>query len=398
MNRGACSRAIFPVLAALCFLLGGAAAHASTTAAELNEAAEAEYAAKRYTAAAALWALLVKQHPDNAAAWGSLSLVRFRTGEFKAGIAAGRRCYTTATGKKAKAACLYNQGLSFEALGKKEDAVRVWELSVALRPNKTVASRLASLNGGGARAAEPTLKGAMETYLPTYCPGARLVKFGGRRGTSSGLDGAGCKDEPMHGVTGSFTGPNRVEAVLLTQRSKCVDKECYRPLVTRGAVLLRFEHSRWGLIGHIARLEFSATAGDDLDVRWFTGGGAFQAPSGRDAPVLCSSSTHMGCDIGSCDALWFTEAEGSLTVRSDALFHTKDDTVMDLETTEVAQSGPFTWEDRDGDGRTETLRVPFQHRKTESGRPVSELKVELSFDAATGHIVTRVPLPDVGGC
>jgi len=101
--------------------------------------------AKQWSAAIAELDAALAAIPGDDRALGELSWAAFSAGDYERARKAGHDSVLAATDAKLKAASLYNLGRIEEANGKIADAVARYRESLALRPNKIVAKRLADL-------------------------------------------------------------------------------------------------------------------------------------------------------------------------------------------------------------------------------------------------------------
>jgi tetratricopeptide (TPR) repeat protein len=83
--------------------------------------------------------------PADGVALGELGWAAFQIGSFEKARSANGKAVLMAAEPRIKAAALYNLGRTAEAMGDKEEAALYYSRSLHLRPNKTVARRLAKL-------------------------------------------------------------------------------------------------------------------------------------------------------------------------------------------------------------------------------------------------------------
>jgi len=115
----------------------------------LNEGRAASKAG-RYADAQRLLTLALAIDPTDEAVLGELGYAALQAGDLKAAATWTRRALTADLLATRRPALLYNLGLIHQKAGDIEDAANAWELSLALRPNKTVDKALKAL-----RAAHP---------------------------------------------------------------------------------------------------------------------------------------------------------------------------------------------------------------------------------------------------
>jgi tetratricopeptide (TPR) repeat protein len=83
--------------------------------------------------------------PNDGRALSELGWAAFNAGDYDKARKANAASVRSAIDPKVKAASLYNLGRVEEATGHKDEAAKLYQESLALRPNKAVAARLASL-------------------------------------------------------------------------------------------------------------------------------------------------------------------------------------------------------------------------------------------------------------
>lgn len=104
--------------------------------------------------------------PEDAVALSELGWAAFNAGDLDRAQKANEEAVKLAKDPKLKAASLYNLGRVAEAKGDKETAKAMYTQSLELRPNDTVAKRLAALGGTAPAAATPKISVAAEPGCP----------------------------------------------------------------------------------------------------------------------------------------------------------------------------------------------------------------------------------------
>ncbi|HUQ01418.1 MAG TPA: tetratricopeptide repeat protein [Kofleriaceae bacterium] len=186
--------------------------------------------AGRKAAKAAKWPEAMKELeaalvaiPGDDRALGELSWAAFSAGDHARARKTGRASVAGATDPKIKAASLYNLGRVEEATGKITEAAALYRQSIALRPNKTVETRLAALPKDAAAVASgpsPCEKPMPEDDVCT-CLEASAAEYR----EDADADTKACDLEPA-GIDGfqiasyTLTSENEVQHVLVARQPK----------------------------------------------------------------------------------------------------------------------------------------------------------------------------------
>ena len=109
--------------------------------------------AKKFAEGIAAFEAALKIDPNHASALAELGWAAYLAGELGKAERYTRMAIANATLDRTRGAALYNLGRIHEDRGEKDEAATAYQRSLALRPNETVASRLAALQSAGAVAA-----------------------------------------------------------------------------------------------------------------------------------------------------------------------------------------------------------------------------------------------------
>jgi tetratricopeptide (TPR) repeat protein len=192
-----------------------AAAPAPSYKAALRQGWDLAHAGDHAAAVVAFQAALA-QRPDDPRALTELSWEALQADDLALAIRSADRAIAVATDPRLQAQAYYNLGRAAEARSDAVVAIDDYQRSLALRPNRTVAQRLAALTGRAPAVAEPARFAGPFADLAAFC--AELGLPASDVGDPTLADDVWCSPTPV-AVPGATTLPPGVDRVAVVRHA-----------------------------------------------------------------------------------------------------------------------------------------------------------------------------------